>query len=29
MKEVITHQMVADKLAAYLQHDLSLANLVA
>ena len=29
MKEIITHQMVADKLAAYLQHDLSLANLVA
>jgi len=29
MKEVITHQMVADKLAAYLQHDLSLANHVA
>ena len=29
MKEVITHQMVADKLAAYLQHDLLLADLVA
>jgi cobyrinic acid a,c-diamide synthase len=29
MKEVITHQMVADKLASYLQHALSLANLVA
>jgi HD-like signal output (HDOD) protein len=29
MKEVITHQMVADKLAAYLQYDLSLADLVA
>jgi hypothetical protein len=29
MKDVITHQMVADKLAAYLQHDLSLADLVA
>jgi HD-like signal output (HDOD) protein len=29
MKEVITHQMVADKLAAYLQHDLLLAELVA
>ena len=29
MKEVITHQMVADKLAAYLQHDLSLDGLVA
>ncbi len=29
MSQVITRQMVADKLAAYLQHDLSLADLVA
>jgi hypothetical protein len=29
MSQVITRQIVADKLAAYLQHDLSLANLVA
>ena len=28
MSETVTHQMVADKLAAYLQHDLSLAGLV-
>ena len=29
MSHAITRQMVADKLAAYLQHELSLANLVA
>jgi hypothetical protein len=29
MKHVITHQTVADKMAAYLQHELSLADLVA
>ena len=29
MSQVITRQIVADKLAAYIQHDLSLANLVA
>jgi len=29
MSQVITRQMVADKLAAYLQHDLSLTDLVA
>ena len=29
MSQVITRQVVADKLAAYLQHDLSLAGLVA
>lgn len=29
MSQAITRQMVADKLAAYLQHDLSLANLVS
>ncbi len=29
MSQAITRQLVADKLAAYLQHDLSLANLVA
>ena len=29
MSHVITRQMVADTLAAYLQHDLSLADLVA
>jgi len=29
MSQVITRQMVADKLAAHLQHDLSLADLVA
>jgi hypothetical protein len=28
MSQVITRQLVADKLAAYLQHDLSLADLV-
>ncbi len=28
MSQVITRQTVADKLAAYLQHDLSLADLV-
>ena len=28
MSETITHRVVADKLAAYLQHDLSLAGLV-
>jgi hypothetical protein len=28
MSCIITRQMVADKLAAYLQHDLSLADLV-
>ena len=28
MSEAITRQMVAEKLAAYLQHDLSLADLV-
>ena len=29
MKKVITYQTVADKLGAYLQHELSLANLVS
>ncbi|MGH7165034.1 MAG: hypothetical protein ACREIS_05860 [Nitrospiraceae bacterium] len=29
MSQIITRQVVADKLAAYLQHDLSRANLVA
>ena len=29
MSQVITRQMVADKLAAYLRHELSLADLVA
>ena len=29
MSQIITRQMVADKLAAYLRHDLSLADLVA
>jgi hypothetical protein len=29
MSQAITRQMVADKLAAYLQHDLSPAGLVA
>ena len=29
MSDAITHQMVAEKLVAYLQHDLSLADLVA
>jgi hypothetical protein len=28
MSQIITHQMVADKLAAYLQHHLSLSGLV-
>ena len=28
MSQVITRQLVADKLAAYLQHDLSLTDLV-
>ena len=28
MNEVITRQTVADKLGAYLQHELPLANLV-
>jgi len=28
MNQAITRQMVADKLAAYLRHDLSLAGLV-
>ena len=28
MSQVITRQLAADKLAAYLQHDLSLADLV-
>ena len=28
MSQVVTRQLVADKLAAYLQHDLSLADLV-
>ena len=28
MSQVITRQLVADKLAAYLQHDLSLIDLV-
>jgi hypothetical protein len=28
MSQVVTRQLVADKLAAYLQHDLSLAGLV-
>ena len=28
MNHIITRQMVADKLAAYLHHDLSLADLV-
>ena len=28
MNQVITRQLVADKLAAYLQHDLSLTDLV-
>jgi hypothetical protein len=28
MSQIITRQIVADKLAAYLQHDLSLADLV-
>ena len=29
MSQIITRQLVADKLAAYLQHDLSLSDLVA
>ena len=29
MSQAITRQMVAEKLAAYLRHDLSLADLVA
>ncbi len=29
MKEVVTRQTVAEKLSAYLQHDLSLAHLVS
>ena len=29
MSQTITRQTVADKLAAYLRHDLSLADLVA
>ena len=28
-EQIITRQLVADKLAAYLQHDLSLSDLVA
>jgi hypothetical protein len=28
MNQIITRQMVADKLAAHLQHDLSLTDLV-